>query len=297
MEIIYEPRLSERTTLRLGGKAIAEVRLSEIDDIHILPQTLQKLGGTIFVLGGGSNLLVSDEDLPWVFLRPNFKSAPEVLEKEPDKVTISVGAGVRLPRFLAVCAKLGLSGLEGLCGIPGTVGGAIAMNAGSFGHETCARLKSIILYSLETGLIEVQAQDFFYGYRQFFFQKSVGITSWFFIVKATFILTPWPMDGIKERMFHDFFKKKSTQPVKAWSAGCVFKNPAPDKPAGMLLEQCGFKGKKLGGMAFSNMHANFLINEGKGSSTAAFTLIEEARKCVKEQTGLSLETEVKILCP
>ncbi len=297
MQIIYEPKLSERTTLRLGGKAIAEVRLSEIDDIDALPQTLQKLGGSIFVLGGGSNLLVCDADLPIVFLKTNFKDAPQIIYKDDKQARVTVGAGVRLPRFLGMCAKHGLSGLEGLCGIPGTVGGAIAMNAGSFGDETCPHLESVTIYSPETGIIDIASQDFSYGYRRFSFQNTVGVKSWFLIIKATFILTQWTMDGIKERMFHDFFKKKSTQPIKAWSAGCVFKNPAPDKPAGMLLEQCGFKGKSEGGMAFSSLHANFLINEGKGSSAAAFSLIEAAKQCVEKQMGLRLETEVKILCP
>ncbi len=297
MNVIYEPKLSERTTLRLGGKAIAEVRLSEIDDIPLLLGTLQKLGGSIFILGGGSNLLVSDADLPFVFVKGNFKEAPQIIHREEKKVWMTVGGGVRLPRFLGMCAKHGLSGLEGLCGIPGTVGGAIAMNAGSFGQETCPALESVLIYSPETGIKEVPSRLFSYGYRKFSFHNSVGIKSWFLIIKATFILTQWTMDGIKERMFLDFFKKKSTQPVKAWSAGCVFKNPAPDAPAGKLLEQCGFKGKKLGGMAFSSLHANFLINEGKGTSAAAFELIAQAKACVQEQMGISLETEVKILYP
>ncbi len=297
MQIIYEPKLSERTTLRLGGKAIAEIRLSDELDENALTKKIAELGGNIFVLGAGSNLLVSDEDVSLTLLRPMFKNPPRIIKEEDGKVWITVGSGVRLPRLLGVCAKMGLSGIEGLCGIPGSVGGAIAMNAGSFGHETCAAIESIKIYSPHTGILEVRAQDFSYGYRKFSIAALEEINSWFFIMEATFILTQSHMNGIKKRMFLDFLKKKSRQPIRAWSAGCVFKNPAPDKAAGMLLEQCGLKGKSLGGMAFSALHANFLINQGQGSAAAAFELIEEAKHKVKERFALELETEVKIVCP
>ena len=118
------------------------------------------------------------------------------------------------------------------------------------------------------------------------------------VVEATFGLTGAARDGISNRMRHNFFEKKSKQPVTAWSAGCVFKNPAPNMPAGKLLELAGYKGKKLGGMAFSTLHANFLINEGRGSADAALTLLHEAREAVRQRFGLALEPEVRIVpCP
>ena len=99
-------------------------------------------------------------------------------------------------------------------------------------------------------------------------------------------------------MRHNFFKKKSKQPVTAWSAGCVFKNPTPEMSAGRLLDEAGFKGRQLGGMAFSTLHANFLINEGKGSATAALALLQEARQAVRQRFGIELEPEVRIVpCP
>ncbi len=297
MQIISQPKFSERTTLRLGGKAIAEVRLTEKVDEDALTKTLQDLGGTVFVLGGGSNLLVSDEDLNLTLVRPLFSDEPKIVKTVGDKVWITVGSGMRLPRFLGRCAKLGLSGLEGLCGIPGTVGGAIAMNAGSFGTETCAHLDSLIIFSPRTGIVRIDTEGFSYGYRKFFIPELASIDTWFFIIEATFVLTQTSMNGIKKVMSLDFLMKKSRQPVSAWSAGCIFKNPAPEKSAGMLLDQCGFKGKGKGGMRFSSLHANFLINEGKGCSEAAFELIQEAQDTVKERYGIDLELEVKSLCP
>ncbi len=294
LEVINEPKLSERTTLRLGGKAIAEVRISDNFDVSELEETLKQLGGKIFVLGSGSNLLCSDERIPYTFIRPHFSHKIDVIKKNSTQSLVTVGSNVRLPRLIGNCAKLGLQGLEGLCGIPGSVGGAIAMNAGSFGMETCDTLQSLKIYSPQTGIAHIDAKDINYSYRRFEIDK---INTWFFVLNATFMLTHAKNNVIKEKMVLNFFKKKSTQPIKQWSAGCLFKNPSTEQPAGKLLEQCGFKGKSKGGMKFSSLHANFLINEGKGSASAAFDLLNESREAVEKEFGLVLTPEVKILCP
>ncbi len=294
LQIVQEPRLSERTTLRLGGKAIAEINIMDDFNEDELTNELKKFGGDAFVLGAGSNLLASDEDLPLVLLRTKFNQQIEIIEQDSVKSLVRVGSNVRLPRLIGRCASLGLQGLEGLCGIPGSVGGAIAMNAGSYGSQICEHLHSLLIYSPQTGIAHIEAKDIHYAYRSFSIRK---INTWYFVISATFLLTHAKINVIKEKMFLNFFKKKSTQPVKAWSAGCLFKNPTPEKSAGMLLEKCGFKGKSKGGMQFSSMHANFLINEGNGSANAAFDLIEEARQAVQDRFGLMLTPEVKIICP
>ncbi len=290
--INHEPLLSERTTLRLGGRAIAELRVNDMNDVEHLEQTIKELGGEVFVLGGGSNILAPNKTMPITLLKCECKNNPEILEKDGDNVLVKVGGGVRLPKFLGNCLKQGLSGLEGLAGIPGTVGGAIAMNAGSYGNETCAALHSLTIYTPKLGITPIGADDFTYSYRKF---SIKNLNSWFLVLDATFSLTKKDSNGIKEVMFLNFFKKKSTQPVRAWSAGCVFKNPSTENPAGKLLDVCGFKGKGKGGMRFSPMHANFLINEGQGHAEAAFELIAEAEERVFEEFGIRLRPEVKIL--
>ncbi len=294
LQINYEPKLSELTTIRLGGKAIAEINIHDNFDENELSTEIKKLGGDVFVLGAGSNLLVSDSDVPLVLLRTKFSHNIEVLEKDDTKTLIKVGSNVRLPRLVGRCASLGLEGLEGLCGIPGSVGGAIAMNAGSYGAQICDHLHSLLIYSPQIGIAHIDAKDINYEYRKFSVKK---INTWFFVIYATFMLTHAKINVIKNKMFLNFFKKKSTQPVKAWSAGCLFKNPSPDSSAGMLLDKCGFKGKSKGGMQFSSLHANFLINQGQGSASAAFDLMAEAKEAVLSQFGLTLTPEVKILCP
>lgn len=291
LEIIDSPKLAERTTLRLGGPAIAEITVCEAVDALKVGGACQSLGGTPLVLGAGSNILADDGTLPLVLIRPKFDSTMS-LHEEDGVALVRVGSGVRLPRLLARCAHWGLSGLEGLCGIPGTVGGAVAMNAGSYGCETGAHLKSVRIFSPATGVVDVAADFLKFGYRS---MQIFGLSTWFFVIHATFALTHSPMNGITKVMRHNFFKKKSTQPVTAWSAGCVFKNPSPEQPAGKILEQAGFKGKSLGGMAFSSLHANFLINEGRGSAAAAFDLLAMAQEAVYSQNGIKLEKEVKVL--
>lgn len=292
LDITHTPSLAERTTLRLGGKAIAEIRVSEAVDALKVGAVCEGLGGSPFVLGAGSNLLAEDGNLPVVLVRPLFIKTLSASEGEGGKTLVRAGSGVRLPRLLGKCAGWGLSGLEGLCGIPGTVGGAVAMNAGSYGCETGAHIHSVRVFSPALGVVDVAADYLHFGYRQ---MGIVGLNTWFLVIHVTFALTPLARNGITKAMRHNFFKKKSTQPVTAWSAGCIFKNPAPDAPAGKLLEEAGFKGKKLGGMAFSSVHANFLVNEGRGSATAAFDLLAQAQEAVKTRSDIVLEREVKVL--
>ncbi|MDR1776220.1 MAG: UDP-N-acetylmuramate dehydrogenase [Desulfovibrio sp.] len=286
-----DPSLAERTTLRLGGTAIAEIVLETRHDLDILPERLRAWGGEALALGAGSNILARDGRLPFVLVRLNRAHSPLTVAEEDDRARVRVGAGAPMSRLLRFCLKNGLSGLEGLVGIPGSVGGCIAMNAGSFGAQTAAHLESIQI--IADGCVKtVPAEKFDYGYRSF---SIPGEKKNFIILEAIFVLTKSQRNGIDKRMFQYFFEKKSKQPLNAWSAGCVFKNPSALTPAGRLLEDAGFRGKGRGGMIFSPLHANFLVNEGSGSATAALDMIEEARTAVLRQTGITLQTEVRIV--
>ena len=291
MRELPSPKLSTRTTIRLGGTAIAELVPESEDDLIMLPERLNQLGGEPLYLGAGSNIIAQEGDLPLVLVRPAFVQGPEFVGEENGIVYVRAGCAVPMPRLLRFCAQNGLSGLEGLIGIPGTVGGAVAMNAGSFGTQTCEWLETIRVYS-DNKLVDVQKKDLRYGYRslQIFEKKSK-----FLVTEAIFGLTRASRGGIDKRMSFNFFEKKSRQPVTAKSAGCVFKNPAAGISAGKLLDEAGFRGKQCGGMAFSTMHANFLINEGRGRAEAALSLIAEAKEAVFRRTGHQLELEVRVV--
>ncbi|WP_374279394.1 UDP-N-acetylmuramate dehydrogenase [Desulfovibrio sp.] len=288
------PFLAPRTTLRIGGTAIAELVLERREDLDLLPDKLKALGGKPLVLGAGSNILAQDGELPLVLIRPFFNDGPQIVGEHEGKILVRAGAGVPMARLLRFCAVNGLSGLEGLVGIPGSVGGAVAMNAGSHGTETCKNIYTIQAF-VDNTIQRISVDALQYGYRTL---RINGKKNDFIVLEATFGLTVGERDGICNCMRHNFFKKKSKQPVTAWSAGCVFKNPSPEISAGRLLDEAGFKGRKLGGMAFSTLHANFLINEGKGSATAALALLQEARDAVRQRFGIELEPEVRIVpCP
>jgi len=292
LKLISNPKLSECTSLRLGGSAIAEIQVSAEADVFEISKYCAEYGGKPFILGAGSNILADAGNLPYILIKSLFKAEPVVECEKNDKMYVKVESGVRLHQLLNRCIKWGLSGLEGLCGIPGAIGGAVAMNAGSFGCEIGNCIHSIRIFSPTDGIVDIPAEQLLFSYRKL---SIVGINSWYLIIHVIFCLTHSSRNGIKSEISHNFFKKKSTQPLKSWSAGCIFKNPSLEQSAGMLLERAGFKGKKLGGMAFSALHANFLLNEGKGSPTAAFDLIAQAEQAVFTKFGINLKMEVKVL--
>lgn len=285
------PILADRTSIHLGGRAIAELHLESDDDVFRLEERRKQLGGRLVFLGAGTNLLAADGDLPLVLVRPVAAGDPTVVGEDGERVLVHAGAAVPLPRLLRFCAVRGLSGLEGLVGIPGSVGGAIAMNAGSFGSEIGPLLASVRFYDGDV-IRDAEGSQLSYGYRH---MRMPGKIADYLVLSGTFSLTRKAKDDIFLFMRHNFFEKKSKQPVTAWSAGCVFKNPAPDRSAGKLLDAAGFRGKSLGGMMFSPLHANFLVNTGKGSAAAAFDLMRMAKEEVRRRFGMLLEPEVRIL--
>jgi len=292
LTVRHGPSLKERTTLRLGGRALAEVLLSGAEDLERLPETLRSLGGTPCVLGRGSNVLARDGELALVLVRLQQEPRPLLLAQDAAGGIVRAPAGMSLPRLLHWLAARGYWGLEGLSGVPGTVGGAVAMNAGSFGSETGRCLQRVQALTPE-GLRWFEKDSFETGYRHFALHEK---QEFLLVTAAEFRLAAGDPDKVKKRMNELLHKKRQSQPITAWTAGCAFRNPAPDAPAGMLLEKAGFKGHVLGGMRFSDMHANFLENTGSGTATEALELLDMARERVSEQFGYNLELEVK-LCP
>ena len=285
------PTLAQRTTLRLGGRVLGEVCLSEPSAAGFLPEIATRLGGKLVCLGAGSNILAGEGPLSLVVVRNTMPPAISLVEEDQAGCVVRATASVRLPKLIRYAAAAGLSGLEGLSGIPGTVGGAVAMNAGSYGQ--CIG-DTLVALEIVTGL----------GDQKRFFRDALAFEyramthpeahSWWMVTAAEFRLTRKSPEMVHARGRECINQKRATQPVTAASAGCVFKNPSPDNPAGKLLDAAGFKGKRLGGMAFSSMHANFLVNEGGGTSSEALALLDEAMRRVVVTSGIMLEPEVKL---
>ena len=304
MRIIDRPALAPLTTLGLGGRALAEIRLESPDDCLRLADVLAGQSD-VRILGGGSNLLVHDGDLPFVVLRPLFGAGgpeggaaePEILGEEDGldgpRTLIRAGAGMRVPHLLSWCAARDLAGLEGLVGVPGRLGGAVAMNAGAYGCSTAPLMRSLDVFTPEKGLHTLSPEGWKASYRHF---SLVEDSLWYMSVSVVLSLRRAAPGSVRAAVRENFTRKKSGQPVHEHTAGCVFQNPEGIS-AGKLLDEAGMKGKRRGAMYFSPMHANFLVHDMKcglpGRSDDALSLIHEAQKAVFEKFGVRLAMEVK----
>ena len=298
LRVLRAPSLASLTTLRLGGQALALVLIEHEGALSALPDLLKVLGGRAAVLGRGSNILAADGELPLVLLAfsPSFQQREglRILDEDEATVRAAIPASLPLPLTLENLAKLGLGGLSGLVGIPGTLGGAVAMNAGSFGREIKDQLLGVRVFFPSLGLLTLPASELELGYRSFTFKDpALRALDWNLIIEAEFRLPRATPGEIRLHMRECLARKRVSQPLALPSAGCVFKNP-PHDAAGRLLEEAGYKGRAVGGMAFSSLHANFMVNTGRGTAQEAFTLLHEAREAVRSIHGISLETEVKI---
>lgn len=291
LELIANPSLKERTSLRLGGTAAVELTVRDERGLDELSEFLLRESLRPFVIGEGSNLLVNGDQLDLALIRVDAPHGPERVEKADNRLIARCGAALRLPGLLGWAQMAGLSGLEGLTGIPGSIGGAVAMNAGSYGTEFGDLVTRIQIWSPGQGLMWLDRSQCNFSYRHFSTDTELGKC----LVWAVEIgLTESDPKLVRQSMQDVYKKKKATQPVTARTAGCVFKNP-PENSAGLLLDKAGMKGVQLGDMGFSDIHANFLVNHGDGASADAVELLSMARDRVLEQFGITLEPEVIIL--
>lgn len=291
MKKLLHPDLSRLTTIRLGGHAKFLTILECEKDLTRLQEIIEKSQGNYFWLGQGSNLICQDGDWPLILVQIQFNEEPLIIEESYPEVKVKAGSGTRLPALLRFCLKNSLSGLEGLCGIPGSVGGAIAMNAGSFGQEIGNVLESVSIWNGKE-IKSFNKTELGLGYRCISFPEPIIKP---LILSGIFTLTRTKKNDIFNRMNHNFIEKKSKQPIEAHSAGCVFKNPPDGPPAGFLLDKAGMRGKRLGGMAFSDKHANFLINVNNGTSREALDLLDLGKNAVRKKFGIILHPEVQII--
>jgi UDP-N-acetylmuramate dehydrogenase len=277
--------LGPMTTFGVGGKAERFVRPRTAEELREVLARCDKADVPLRVLGRGSNLLISDEGVPGVVVQLDAETFGAIAV-EGDLVR--AGAAAALPKLVAAAAREGLSGVECLVGIPGTAGGAVRMNAGgAYGDigQTVERLKVMDAHGEQ---FYRERDDLAFGYRA----SNVSAR---FIIEVELRLMPDSVKAINDRMKTIWIAKKNSQPMTAPSAGCVFKNPR-GLAAGLLIDQCGLKGKAVGGAIVSRKHANYIVIKDKKKATAAdvLALIDEVRKAVKERFDVYLETEIEI---
>ncbi|MCB9876172.1 MAG: UDP-N-acetylmuramate dehydrogenase [Planctomycetes bacterium] len=272
--------LAPLTHLRIGGPADWFVEPSGEEDVALVVATCRELGLPLYLLGGGSNVVIADAGLRGVVMQLGSLGR---IAREQHRVT--VGAGVSLPSLLRATKEAGLAGLEVLTGIPAQVGGAVAMNAGTRDGETFDRLVSVTVVENDGRLAERGKDQLTPRYRDGGLGAAV-------VVQATFELTPDDPAAIFARFSASLKARNATQPVSQRSVGCVFRNPPGDK-AGRLIEAAGCKTLQRGGLSVSARHANYLVNDDTGSAAEFRALLREVRDRVRARFGVALEPEVK----
>lgn len=287
MEAQFNVPLGRFTTLKIGGCAKHFYQPTTVDELVEVVAKLQQTSEPFYVLGGGSNLLVSSEGVDGSVIR----TAQLINISSPEQDVLDADAGVRLPHVAKYAASIGLSGMEFLVGIPGTVGGAVIMNAGA--HHSCVEniLESCTIYDAVQGkIVKIENKDLGFTYRHCNLDPLKHV-----VLSARFKLKPDVRETIERNTKANEDYRWKTQPLGWPNAGSTFKNPEPTRSAGMLLDQSGAKLLNEGGAAVSAIHANFVINTGGATSAQVTTLLKRMKESVMTKFSVDLHPEWKTL--
>lgn len=300
--------LAQLTTFKIGGPAEYFYESSTLDELKEAISLAQQMKKPIFILGGGSNLLVSDSGFKGVVIK--LKSLSEIEVKNTgDGFVLSVDAGTPLSKLVSKAIEIGGEGLEWAAGIPGTVGGAICGNSGAYGEsmsQCVLKVKALDPKNFE--IKEFSPEECQFDYRDSVFKKNG-----FIILSAEIFLKKGDKNLVQQKVI-EYSKERAVKTPSQPSAGCVFKNipfskvsdeqlakipPAKIKggkiPVGYLIEECGLKGYQIGGAQISSQHANFFVNLGNATAKDVYELIKLAKQKVLEKFGIKLEEEIRYL--
>jgi UDP-N-acetylmuramate dehydrogenase len=278
-------RFAELTSLRVGGAIDWVISPETEEQAAQVVHALDESDVAWRALGSGSNILADDHDHHYVVVSLRELKG----EANFDGERVSVSAGYSLPRLCVDAGRRGLSGIEGLGGIPGTVGGALWMNAGAYGHEI-GTVTEVVRVARGGHVVEVPGSEVKWDYRHTSFREGE------LLLGATLHLVPDDPEKIGARMKEAKAKRMATQPHGSRSAGCFFKNP-PGSPigTGKIIDEMGMKGERRGGALVSPIHANFIVTEGENAQASdALALAEEIRQRVRAEHGIELEYEVEV---
>ena len=278
---VAEP-LAKYTSFRIGGPADFYLEPLDKFDLIEVVRFFKKFEYKFMIIGKGSNLLISDD---------GFRGAAINLEEGMgnvclDRETVVADSGVRLSKFVDFCIQHEKSGVEMLAGIPGTIGGAVIMNAGAYGGEISNYLVEVEIYRDDT-IQKVKKEDGGFSYRRSGFVRDV-------VLNASFLLPEGKLNELLQRRRELLIKRNQTQPLNLPNSGSMFKNPEGTYAA-KLVEEAGLKGTRIGGAQISERHGNFIVNLGHAAASDVLGLVKLARKKVLEQSGIKLELEVKLV--
>ncbi|HHW03771.1 MAG TPA: UDP-N-acetylmuramate dehydrogenase [Thermoanaerobacterales bacterium] len=280
---INEP-MKNHTSFRIGGPADILVLPQDAEEIKKIVACCRSEGVPFFVMGNGTNLLVKDRGIRGVVI----KLAQNFNDIEVNKNIIMCKSGIAVSTAARVALENSLSGLEFASGIPGSVGGAVVMNAGAYGGEMADVVKKVRVMDFEGNIYEMSKEELGYSYRRSVLQKGDRI-----LLNVEMELLPGVYDEIKARMDDYLTRRKQKQPLNLPSAGSAFKRP-PGGFAGYLIEKAGLKGYRIGGAMVSDLHAGFIVNIDNATCEDVLKLINHIKKEVMDKFNVELEPEIKI---
>ena len=284
-EVLFGEMMSQHTSYAVGGPADAFVTPEDIDDVLNVYDYSAKMHVPVLVVGGGTNLLVGDLGVRGIVL--HISKGLDQIVWENDSVV--VGGGAVLSNLVSEAVKRSLSGLEYCTGIPGTVGGAVAMNAGT-SAKYISRTVTEVGYIMQTGeRMNLTHEQMHFDYRSSVVLRSGGLVEW-----VRFDLKPAMQEALSSNVAKIKEYRQKSQPWGFPNAGCVFRNP-PAAFAGQLIEESGFKGQRVGGIEVSNIHANFLVNVGNATPVDVMSMMENIFNAIYDRYNVYLKPEVRIV--
>lgn len=281
--ILIEELMSNHTSFKVGGKASCFIKAYSLNEIKTVIQIAKENAIPLFVLGNGTNLLVKDEGFDGIVLQIKLENI------QINGTEVTVQSGVKNAVLARKLLENGLTGFEFAAGIPGTIGGAIKMNAGAYGGEMKDIVKEVTYLDYEENLHTILNDEcnFTYRHSKFFKEKAI-------IIEAKLLLKQGDSKDIEEKMKELTEQRREKQPLEYPSAGSTFKR-GENFITSKLIDECGLKGYSIGGAQVSEKHAGFIINKENATATDIIDLIQYVKKVVKEKTGNEIQLEIEII--
>lgn len=286
-KILYQESMEKHTTFKIGGPAEYFIKIETIEELKEVLSFANQTNTEIFILGNGSNILVSDKGIKGITLMIKLEKI-DIQEKE-ETIQITIGAGEKIGKLAQICLQKEITGLEELSGIPGTIGGAIRMNAGAHGKEMKDIIKTVKCIDYQGREKEFINEELEFNYRSSIFKKEKYI-----ITEVTIELQKGKKEEINAKMKEFATYRKEKQPIEYPSAGSTFKRGA-DFITAKLIDEAGLKGYAIGDAEVSTKHSGFIINKGKATAKDVLALTEHIQNTVREKFHKEIELEIEVI--
>jgi UDP-N-acetylmuramate dehydrogenase len=288
-KVLFDEPMSRHTSMRVGGPVDALVFPGSLEELSGVFKILQSFQTPFVPIGNGTNLIVKDGGYRGVVISLKDIKSIRLTERGAAQVALCADAGIALSEIVLLTAERSFTGMEFCAGIPGSIGGAVKMNAGAYGTEIKDTIETVDLMNGSGEIRECKRDMLKFSYRNLDLPESAIITG------ASFLLNRGIKKQIQDRITEIMGMRKAKHPLEYHNAGSIFKNPKGGIPAGQIIDELGLKGTQIGGAKISEKHGNFIVNVSNAKAGDILTLIDMVKNKVRQYRGIDLETEVKII--